>query len=103
MKIIRPFIYVREKALRQFAESHNFPVVIENCTVDSPKERYRTKQLLAQQEILFPNLFWSLRTAIQPYISVEKRKISNRDDKNSVSIYIESDTDEEPVFLSKHV
>ncbi|XP_026676175.1 uncharacterized protein LOC113465668 [Diaphorina citri] len=31
--------------------------------------RHRTKQLLAQQEILFPKLFSSLRSAIQPLIS----------------------------------
>lgn len=102
MKIIRPFIYVREKALRQFAENQNLPVTMDNCTVDSPKERYRTKQILAQQEILFPNLFWSLRTAIQPYISY-KKKIPSREDENSVSIYIESDTDEESVFFTKKV
>lgn len=101
VKIIRPFIYVREKALRQFGESRNLPVMMENHIVESPKERYRTKQLLAQQEILFPNLFWSLRTAIEPYIRKKKNKLQTREDENSVSIYIESDTDEESVFITK--
>lgn len=96
--MIRPFIYVREKSLRQFCESRNLPVIIENCIVDSPKERYRTKQLLAQQEILFPNLFWSLKTAIQPYI---KNNLNKNYDDNHISICIESDTDEETVFYTK--
>ncbi|KAI5702852.1 hypothetical protein M8J75_004858 [Diaphorina citri] len=71
LRVIRPFINVREKALRQFAESKKLPVIPENCPAcfEAPKERHRTKQLLAQQEILFPKLFSSLRSAIQPLIS----------------------------------
>lgn len=33
------------------------------------QERHRTKQLLAQQEILFPKLFASLRSALRPLIN----------------------------------
>lgn len=64
-------MYVREKSLRQFAESRSLPIIPENCPAcfEAPKERHRTKQLLAQQEILFPKLFWSLRCAIYPLIS----------------------------------
>uniref|UniRef100_A0A8D9FGV6 tRNA 2-thiocytidine biosynthesis protein TtcA n=1 Tax=Cacopsylla melanoneura TaxID=428564 RepID=A0A8D9FGV6_9HEMI len=71
LRVIRPFINVREKALRQFAENKKLPVIPENCPAcfEAPKERHRTKQLLAQQEILFPKLFSSLRSAIQPLIS----------------------------------
>lgn len=30
------------------------------------------KQLLAQQEIIFPGLFWSLRSALHPLVAVPK-------------------------------
>nr|CAD7399828.1 unnamed protein product [Timema cristinae] len=71
LRVIRPFVYVREKSLRQFAESRNLPIIPENCPAcfEAPKERHRTKQLLAQQEILFPRLFWSLRSALHPLMS----------------------------------
>ncbi|XP_050434558.1 uncharacterized protein LOC126841860 [Adelges cooleyi] len=71
LRVIRPFVYVREKLLREFAESRKLPVIAENCPAcfEAPKERHRTKQLLAQQEILFPKLFASLRSALRPLIS----------------------------------
>ncbi|XP_054261315.1 uncharacterized protein LOC128985628 isoform X2 [Macrosteles quadrilineatus] len=71
LRVCRPFVYVRERSLRQFAESRHLPVIPENCPAcfEAPKERYRTKQLLAQQEILFPRLFLSLRAALKPLIS----------------------------------
>ena len=47
----RPLVYVRERELREFAEREGLPVIPENCPAcfESPKERHRTKQLLAQQ------------------------------------------------------
>lgn len=74
LRVIRPFVYVREKMLRQFAESKKLPVISENCPAcfEAPKERHRTKQLLAQQEILFPHLFASLRSALRPLISFKQ-------------------------------
>ncbi|KAG8224975.1 hypothetical protein J437_LFUL003353, partial [Ladona fulva] len=41
-------------------------------------ERHRTKQLLAQQEILFPRLFWSLRSALHPLMSVRRTGVESR-------------------------
>jgi tRNA(Ile)-lysidine synthase TilS/MesJ len=37
--VIRPFVYVREKSLRQFAESRELPVIPENCPAcfEAPK------------------------------------------------------------------
>eukprot|EP00112_Aurelia_sp_Birch-Aquarium-sp1_P009486 Seg208.7 transcript_id=Seg208.7/GoldUCD/mRNA.D3Y31 product=tRNA-cytidine protein_id=Seg208.7/GoldUCD/D3Y31 len=71
LRIIRPLIYVREKDLRQFAEQENLPVISENCPAcfEAPKERHRMKQLLANQEILFPNLFSSIQTSLKPLFS----------------------------------
>ncbi|PNF15326.1 hypothetical protein B7P43_G00938 [Cryptotermes secundus] len=110
LRVIRPFVYVREKTLRQFAESRNLPIIPENCPAcfDAPKERHRVKQLLAQQEILFPRLFWSLRSALHPLISFrhtgEESRIYTRHRKQSqshgmhpTSDALSSDTEEEPV------
>jgi len=70
-RVIRPFVYVREKDLRSFAEKVKLPVIAENCPAcfEAPKERHRTKQLLAAQEILFPDLYNSLLTAMKPLMA----------------------------------
>ena len=71
LRVIRPLIYVREKDLRGFADRVKLPVIPENCPAcfEAPKERHRMKQLLAQQEVLFPKLFKSLRAALHPLIA----------------------------------
>jgi len=74
-----------------------------------PQERHRTKQLLAQQEILFPRLFWSFRSALHPLISFrhtgEESRAYARHKKQSQSQGLQpnsdelsSETDEEPVL-----
>lgn len=79
LRVIRPFVYVREKDLRMFAESKKLPVIPENCPAcfEAPKERHRVKQMLAQQEVLFPGLFWSLRTALHPVMAIQITGIEN--------------------------
>lgn len=74
LRIIRPLVYVREKHLRQFAESRKLPVIPENCPAcfEAPKERHRLKQLLAQQELLYPRLYWNLKTALYPVMRVSR-------------------------------
>lgn len=39
LRVVRPFVYVREKALRQFAESKALPIIPENCPAcfEAPK------------------------------------------------------------------
>ena len=39
LRVIRPFVYVREKHLRQFAEEKKLPVIAENCPAcfEAPK------------------------------------------------------------------
>lgn len=71
LRVIRPLVYVREKELRRFAEKVKLPVIAENCPAcfEAPKERHRTKQLLAAQEILFPDLYHSLLTAMKPLMA----------------------------------
>lgn len=79
LRVIRPFVYVREKDLRRFAESKKLPVIPENCPAcfESPKERHRVKQMLAQQEVLFPGLYWSLRTALHPVMAINVTGMEN--------------------------
>ncbi|XP_018016321.1 tRNA-cytidine(32) 2-sulfurtransferase [Hyalella azteca] len=53
LRVIRPLVFVREKHLREFAETRGLPVIPENCPAcfAVPKERQRSKQQLAQQEV----------------------------------------------------
>ncbi|XP_078602131.1 uncharacterized protein LOC144876565 [Branchiostoma floridae x Branchiostoma japonicum] len=71
LRVIRPFVYVREKDLRNFAEQAKLPIIPENCPAcfEAPKERHRTKQLLASQELLFPKLFQSLLKTMKPLMA----------------------------------
>lgn len=42
LRVIRPFVYTREKDLRDFAESRKLPVIPENCPAcfEAPKVKY---------------------------------------------------------------
>ena len=89
IRVIRPFVYIREKQLREFAKTMNLPIIDENCPacfegyalkclrihwfiiiliiiINRPKERYRMKTLLAAEENLFPNVFNCILSAIIP-------------------------------------
>jgi len=71
LRVIRPFAFVREKDTRDFAEVNKLPVIPENCPAcfEAPKERHRFKQLLASQELLFPDVYSNLLEAIKPLMS----------------------------------
>ena len=73
LRIIRPLVYVRETETRKFAEGNKLPIVPENCPAcfSEPKERNRMKQLLAQQEILHPSIFHSLKRAMKPLLAMQ--------------------------------
>eukprot|EP00794_Sanderia_malayensis_P006974 gene6974-7759_t len=86
LRVIRPLINVREKDLRTFATQVKLPVIPENCPgcFEAPKERHRTKQLLAHQEVLFPNLFSSIQTALKPLTSKNRTGLeSNKNNADS--------------------
>lgn len=85
LRVIRPFVYVREKDLRLFAEKNKLPVIAENCPAcfEAPKERHRTKQLLAAQEILFPNLYNSMMAAMKPIMAINKTGVRISDILNT--------------------
>ncbi|CAL1261749.1 unnamed protein product [Larinioides sclopetarius] len=80
LQIIRPFVFVREKDLRSFAEQKKLPVIPENCPAcfEAPKERHRVKQLLAAQEVQFPNLYLSLRTAMHPLMAINLTGVEDK-------------------------
>lgn len=100
LRVIRPFVYVREKALRQHSINENLPVVISSSSPKLTKERQRVRQLLTQQEIIFPKLFISLKSALHPLLGFEIReyetKFCRRPSKDSDDS--EAETDEEPVI-----
>lgn len=101
LRVIRPFVYVREKYLRQFVSNQNLPVSSNIISPDLTKERQRIKQVLTQQEILFPKLFTSLRSALHPLIGFQikecevkyRRRLKSKDNDDCS----ENETDEEPV------
>ncbi|GFO25657.1 tRNA 2-thiocytidine biosynthesis protein ttca [Plakobranchus ocellatus] len=77
LRVIRPFVYVREADLRAFAEQRKLPIIAENCPAcfEAPKERHRTKQLLAAQEVMFPQVYSSMMAALRPLMA---RQITNK-------------------------
>ncbi len=72
LRVIRPFVYARERQTRDFARKAGLPVISENCPAcfAVPTQRYAMKQMLAEQEKLHPKLFASLMTAMKPLMGV---------------------------------
>lgn len=70
IRIIRPFIYLRERQTAAFAKAAGLPVIQENCPscFAVPTERWHMKQLLAEQENKHTKLFPSLLSAIRPLL-----------------------------------
>lgn len=68
LRIIRPFVYARERQTRAFAADAGLPVIFENCPAcfAKPQQRHAMKQMLAAQEKLHPRIFNSLLTAMRP-------------------------------------
>lgn len=68
LRVIRPFMYVRERQTRDFAERQNLPIIPENCPAcfGKPTERWHMKMLLAELEKTNKNLFGSIQSAMRP-------------------------------------
>lgn len=68
LRVIRPFCYVRERDIKRFAYDNKLPIIAENCPAcfTAPTERARIKTLLANQEHLYPTLFYSILCCIKP-------------------------------------
>ncbi|MHB8346761.1 MAG: tRNA 2-thiocytidine biosynthesis TtcA family protein [Acidiferrobacterales bacterium] len=74
LRVIRPFIYVRERQLRDFAAAANLPVIADNCPAcfRMPSQRQHMKELLAREECLHPRLFANLLHAMRPLMNSGK-------------------------------
>lgn len=68
LRVIRPFVYVRERQTADFAHSAGLPVIQENCPAcfDMPTQRQHTKELLAAEERSNPRLFKTLLATLRP-------------------------------------
>lgn len=68
LRVIRPFVHVRERQTRAFAEHAGLPIIAENCPAcfAKPTERARMKEVLAMQETIQPHLFQNLLRTMRP-------------------------------------
>lgn len=97
VRVIRPFVYLRETQTRDFSVAAKLPIINENCPAcfEQPKVRYptvspsseafrhaswllqeraRVKQVLAQEESMIPALFYNLRKALMPLMHDDSYK-----------------------------
>lgn len=70
IRVIRPFIYVRERQTAAFAKNAGLPVIAENCPAcfAMPMQRWQMKQKLAQFEVANNKIFANLLTAMRPLL-----------------------------------
>ncbi len=70
LRVIRPFVYVRERTLADFAQQAALPVITDNCPAcfREPTERARMKALLCAEERHHKGLFPSLLKAMRPLL-----------------------------------
>ncbi len=71
IRVIRPFIYVRERQTAAFAKNAGLPVIAENCPAcfAMPMQRWQMKQKLAQFEAANNKIFANLLTAMRPLLT----------------------------------
>jgi len=68
LRIIRPFVYARERQTADFARRAGLPAIMDNCPAcfRMPTQRMNMKTLLAEQEKNHKKIFSSLLTAMRP-------------------------------------
>lgn len=71
IRIIRPFVRVRESQTRAFAKTANLPVIPDNCPAcyAKPQQRERMKALLLNEEKQNTHLYANLWRAMQPLVA----------------------------------
>lgn len=74
IRVIRPFIYVRERQTAAFAKNAGLPVIAENCPAcfAMPMQRWQMKQKLAQFEAANNKIFANLLTAMRPLLTASQ-------------------------------
>ena len=68
LRIIRPFVYVRERQTADFARRTSLPAIMDNCPAcfRMPSQRMQMKALLSEQEKTHRKIFSSILTAMKP-------------------------------------
>ncbi len=71
LRIIRPFVYVRERQTVDFASRAGLPAIMDNCPAcfRMPSQRMQMKILLSEQEKTHRKIFSSLLSAMKPLLS----------------------------------
>jgi tRNA 2-thiocytidine biosynthesis protein TtcA len=71
VRVIRPFVYCRERQLADFALDAKLPVIMDNCPAcfEKPTQREHMKQLLATEEQHNKNLFKNLLATLKPVMA----------------------------------
>ena len=64
---IRPMLYVGEKAISQFAEAYDLPVVHNICPADKHTKRQEVKDLISGLQAQYPDLKTKIFGAMQRY------------------------------------
>ncbi|XP_051171348.1 uncharacterized protein LOC127288124 [Leptopilina boulardi] len=82
LRVIRPFVYVSDKALRQFFESKKLPLFREAGNEDALQKRQRNEELITRHEQSYPRLYWSLRSALRPLIAARVQSSDNQQQIN---------------------
>jgi tRNA 2-thiocytidine biosynthesis protein TtcA len=80
LRLIRPFVYARERQLADFAAAAGLPVIQDNCPAcfAMPTQRQHMKQLLAGEEKQHPALFSNLLNAMRPLMGERVAKPPRR-------------------------
>lgn len=75
LRIIRPFVYVRERQTADFARRAGLPVIGDNCPAcfRMPTQRQHIKAMLAAKEYEHERLFKSLLSAMRPLMQGDKK------------------------------
>lgn len=73
VRVIRPFVYVRERQTAAYAKEVGLPVVPDSCPAcfDMPAQRQHMKELLAGEEARNSHLFKSLLTTLKPLMAAD--------------------------------
>ena len=73
LRVIRPFVYVRETQTTAYAKAAEVPIILDNCPAcfSKPTQREHMKQLLAKEEKEHPKLFNSLLQTLKPLMGVD--------------------------------
>jgi hypothetical protein len=100
LRVIRPLVYARERLTRDYARAADLPVIFENCPAcfEAPKERARTKLLLASQEHLHPALFACLLQAMRPLMAQENSKLLGNPPQRT-NARLSNDDDDDDVVM----